>query len=209
MNYLELTEAYLVPPSCGGEDCPNNKIILTQFEARAKHNDTWEDWQIRRQNLGTYWEVPSVKEKLSMIKPHRYTKFVHNLVWEVDNIWARKFKNFEKLTMLVKRINKKMRKEFDTETFKAYVEKFYVDESFTRLYNYYIQTGKDKWFAPSLDHITPVSKGGSQIDLDNIMFITWFENHVKESTPLAEWVLVREDVKQNPEKYFKTMESSE
>lgn len=203
MDYLRMTEAYLIPPSKKGEDVPNNKIMLTGLEARAKHSDTWEEWLVRRQDLGTYFEVPIVKEKLSIIKPHRFTKFVHNLVWEVDNIWARQFKNFEKLTCLVKRINKKMRKEMDTPMFKAYVEKFYFDENYNNIYNYYISKGKDRMLAPSLEHVNPVSKGGSQTDLDNIIFITFFENHVKEATPNDEWQEVKKDLLANPSKYLK------
>lgn len=203
MDYLKTTEAYLTPPSKNGKDIPTNKVILTALEARAKHSDTWEEWLEKRKNFKVYFDVPVVKEKLSIIRPHRFSKYVFNLVWDVDLVWARRFKNLEKMTLLVKRINKKMRKDMDTEMFKAYVEKFYFDENYNNIYNYYISMGKDKMLSPSLDHINPVSKGGSQTDLDNIIFITFFENHVKEATPNDEWQEVKKDLLANPSKYFK------
>lgn len=43
------------------------------------------------------------------------------------------------------------------------------------------------WAKPSLDHIIPKSKGGSDEDISNFQFLTVFENLAKRDMTQNEW----------------------
>ncbi len=83
------------------------------------------------------------------------------------------------------------------EWYKSFIEKFYYDINFNRLYKNYLDSNNDKYKKPSLDHITPRSKGGKN-DLENLRFITYLENMCKRDMTLNEW----ENIKQRLGEYF-------
>ena len=69
---------------------------------------------------------------------------------------------------------------------KAFLDKFYFDERFNRIYDKWRDTGENKWYYPSLDH--KVSKfNGENWDLENLQFLTWFENRAKAEMNQSEW----------------------
>lgn len=47
-----------------------------------------------------------------------------------------------------------------------------------------------KLLRPSLDHILPKSRGGSE-ELNNLQFLTWFENFSKRDMTQKEWEVVK------------------
>lgn len=97
-----------------------------------------------------------------------------------------KYEDFERLKFLNGAIARH-RKEFQSdEKYISYLDKFYYDKNFNTLYDNWIQSGKNKWFIPSIDHINPKSKGGI-CDLSNIQFLTWFENRAKAEMTQEEW----------------------
>ncbi len=118
------------------------------------------------------------------------------LYCDVTLEWLQSFPDFEKFKFL-SNITSKHRKHFPTEKYIAYIERFYHDPQFNTIYSKWLETGKNKWFIPSIDHINPKSKGGS-FDLDNLRFITWFENKAKADMSLEDW----EKVKANIFDYF-------
>jgi len=69
---------------------------------------------------------------------------------------------------------------------KAFLDRFYFDDGFNAVYDAWIAHEKDKWRYPSLDHINPKANGGN-FEIDNLRFITWFENRAKADMPLADW----------------------
>ncbi len=68
----------------------------------------------------------------------------------------------------------------------AFLDTFYFDDAFNAVYDVWIASGKNKWCYPSIDHKTPKANGGNWT-LDNLQFITWFENRAKADMTLAEW----------------------
>lgn len=74
----------------------------------------------------------------------------------------------------------------EDEKRKAFLDRFYFDESFNAIYEAWVASGNNKWWYPSLDHKSPRCNGGN-FDLDNLQFITWFENRAKWDMPQDEW----------------------
>lgn len=69
---------------------------------------------------------------------------------------------------------------------KEFLDKFYFDEQFNRLYDRWQESGENKWYYPSIDHIS--SKfNGENWNLDNLQFLTWFENRAKAEMNQDEW----------------------
>ena len=57
--------------------------------------------------------------------------------------------------------------------------------------------GKEKYKKPSLDHIVPKSKGGTN-DIENLQFLSWFENRCKNDMSKEDW----NNLKLNIQEYF-------
>lgn len=73
----------------------------------------------------------------------------------------------------------------------SFLDHFYFDEAFNAVYDAWLASGKNKWFYPSLDHKHAASNGGGW-GLDNLRFITWFENRAKAEMGVEEWETFRE-----------------
>jgi hypothetical protein len=73
----------------------------------------------------------------------------------------------------------------------AFLNKFYFDRAFNSLYDQWIAHNQDKWYRPTLDHIEPLTNGGSW-RLVNLQFLTWFENRAKADMSNAEWQSFKE-----------------
>ena len=117
-----------------------------------------------------------------------------HLKYDVDLDWLMSFEDMRKLKYLNKSISRKRDYTgFDTKLYIKFIEKFYNDDNFNRLYDKWILTN-DKYIKPSLDHIKPKSKGGSLIDLDNLRFISWFENRTKMDFDEDEWILIKNKI---------------
>jgi len=104
------------------------------------------------------------------------------------------FSNFEKFLLIHKAFLKTSNIDIiniSLEEYKKNIEYFYNDEQFNKIYNFWqrhkneTQTFYD-WAKPSLDHIIPKSKGGTE-DLENLQFLTVFENLAKRDMTWDEW----------------------
>lgn len=103
------------------------------------------------------------------------------------------FKDFEKFLLIHKLLMQGTRNYYVTVPLCEYEEVvtyFYNDKQFNTLYDFWKKEEKVNtfydWAKPSLDHIIPKSKGGTN-DLKNIQFLTVFENLAKRDMTMQEW----------------------
>ena len=103
------------------------------------------------------------------------------------------FQDFEKFAYLHKQIVKLFRVNELTELYyKEYIDKFYNEEQFNNIYMTWKESNNEKdttfydWYKPSLDHIVPKSRGGDN-SLDNLQYLTVFENLSKRDMTMIEW----------------------
>lgn len=103
---------------------------------------------------------------------------VNHIQWDVDLNFYLQFPDVEKLKCLNRLVSRdRVSCHFDSAKYKAFITKFYYDGRFNLQHELYMKS-KSIWDKPSLDHILPLSKGGSW-DLDNLQIISWFENRAK------------------------------
>lgn len=79
----------------------------------------------------------------------------------------------------------------NSEEYRKIIDYFWHDKQFNCVYNFWKNNQSDKitfydWAKPSLDHIIPSSKGGTNT-LDNFQFLTTFENLAKRDMTMKEW----------------------
>ena len=163
----------------------NRKIIISD-----KHKDKISI------SLKIGYDSGKIKKRtgVKLSKQHVYKNMMVHLKYDVDLDWLMSFEDMRKLKYLNKSISRKRDYTgFDTKLYIKFIEKFYNDDNFNRLYDKWILTN-DKYIKPSLDHIKPKSKGGSLIDLDNLRFISWFENRTKMDFDEDEWILIKNKI---------------
>ena len=97
------------------------------------------------------------------------------------------YEDLNKLQLLIRLTSKHFKHlGVNDEVRKAFLDKFYFDEAFNKIYDKWQLTGENKWYFPSLDH--KVSKfNGENWELDNLQFLTWFENRAKAEMNQDEW----------------------
>ena len=147
-------------------------------------------------------DVPTRKQKnLRGVKKfdcdteRNYNNMATHLRFDVSVSWLMRFDDFSKLKLLNDVItNRSGRWDVSTEWYKSYVERFYNDEQFNRIYADWVDSGNVKYKKPSLDHITPKAKGGTN-ELINLQFLTWFENRCKNDMTQTEWDNLKLNIK--------------
>jgi len=128
-----------------------------------------------------------------MPKASLYKNMSAHLKWDVTSEWLAKFDDIEKLKFINRAItNRDGRYPFTTDEYKEYINKFYNDLKFNTLYKKWLGTN-NKYLKPSLDHIIPKSKGGTN-NLDNLQFLSWFENRCKSDMSQKEWDLLKNNI---------------
>ena len=140
-----------------------------------KHEPISEETR-RKISKSTKGRVSSWTGK-KMPKSAIYKNMLTHIRWDISLDFLTQFDNIEKLKCLNKMLFKRTPENFGTKNYKLFITKFYYDEKFNKQFNYFSES-KNKWDMPSLDHIIPLSKGGTW-DLDNLQILSWFENRAK------------------------------
>jgi len=126
-----------------------------------------------------------------------YRNMAAHLRFDIEWKWLARFDDVEKLKCLNDCItNRSGRFAVDTGWYREYIKKFYSDRQFNEIFSLWIGS-KEKYLKPSIDHINPVSHGGTN-EISNIQFLTWFENRCKNDMTQKEW----DDLKNNIDQYL-------
>ena len=127
-----------------------------------------------------------------------YKNMAAHLRFDVTWQWLSQFDDIEKLKFLNASLtNRDKRWDESSEWYIAYIERFYFDNQFNLLYDRWNKSGCKPYMKPSIDHITPKAKGGTNA-LDNLQFLTWFENRCKNDMSQEDW----DKMKSNILEYF-------
>ena len=130
-----------------------------------------------------------------MPKSSLYKNMSVHIRFDVSAEWLAEFSDIEKLKFLNRCITDRSgRFDVSTEWYVSYIEKFYDDNQFNNIYFNWIVSQRNKWLRPTLDHINPKASGGCN-SLDNLQFLTWFENRAKCDMSQAEWEQVKANIK--------------
>ena len=130
-----------------------------------------------------------------MTKSSVYKNMAAHLRFDVSVEWLLAFEDIEKLKFLNRSVGRGERFDITTEEYKAYIVRFYKDYQFNRLYKKWLDSEQCKWKRPTIDHINPRSNGGCN-KVENLQFLTWFENRAKCDMSQEDWDIVKENIKE-------------
>ena len=163
-----------------------NKLRVFTKEHRQKISDS-------RKALYASGAITTWSKGKKMSRDHILKNMKAHLKYDVSLEWLDSFTDIEKLKFLNGSIKRKRDYEgFTTEIYKQFIEKFYEDKKFNKLYAKWIET-KDKWIKPSLDHIQAKANGGTLL-LDNLQFVSWLENRAKVDIKQDKWDKIKKDI---------------
>ena len=129
-----------------------------------------------------------------MPKESLYKNMASHLRFNVSSEWLSQFEDVEKLKFLNRCITDRGgRFKVNDDWYKSYILKFYYDRQFDNIYKKWFGSG-DKYLIPTIDHINPKANGGNN-EIDNLQFLTWFENRAKNDMSQDEWDRVKTNIK--------------
>lgn len=116
--------------------------------------------------------------------------------FDVDYQWYLQFTNLDKIKILHRMIRQKGRGKLinSTEEYKEYITKYYYDITFNYIFAKWQETGSPL-YKPSIDHITPLSKGGKNT-LENYRITTWFENNARNNIDMDKWNILKPNIQE-------------
>jgi len=130
----------------------------------------------------TSWTKGKRMSKMSL-----YKNMIAHIRFDIKLDWVIQFHYIEKIKVLNKCITcRGGRFDCDTDWYISYINKFYSDMQFNMVYATWISREKEPYLRPSIDHILPRSKGGTN-DISNLQFLSWFENRCKNDMTQLEW----------------------
>ncbi len=149
--------------------------IETTREGRSRKpitNETREKISEAKKRCIGFWKGKKMPKK------SLYKNMKTHCKRDIELDFFEKFEDIERLKILNNILTRdRVSIHFDDKKYKDFIEKFYYDKRFIEQCKIYEET-KNKYDKPSLDHIKPLSRGGSW-ELDNLQIVSWFENRAK------------------------------
>jgi len=119
--------------------------------------------------------------------------FLASTKMPISQEFLEQFDNFERFLLIHKQLTLTAGKSpatYDIEEYYQDILYFYYDPQFNKVYDFWQKQPRGDtfydWAKPSLDHIIPKSKGGSN-KKENLEFLTVFENLSKRDMLKSEW----------------------
>lgn len=177
----------------------NRELIISDYINGMPAYKIADKYKVNFKNIKLLLVENKIEIRTRHSKQLKYKYIKRALRFDVPLEWLMQFQNIEKLKFLNKQIMERGDNRFNenADWYQSYIEKFYFDKDFNRLYEQYLESGKNAYKKPSLDHIVPRSKGGTNA-IDNIRFVSFLENMSKRDLSLEEW----ENVKSKLDYYF-------
>lgn len=132
------------------------------------------------------------KEKKHIPPELKRARYIASRIrYDVDENFYLQFNDLDKVIFLNRTIrNERFRHtEITTQWYIDYINKFYYDPQFNRIYDAWKKSG-DWLLRPSIEHIKPISKGGTD-DLINLRFLTVVENRAKMDILQEKWDYIK------------------
>lgn len=126
--------------------------------------------------------------------------FLATIKQDIDENFIEQFDDIDKFMFVHKMISGSVTDGYYTncpvEEYKQAITTIYYDKQFIHVYNFWkSQTEKYKtfydWAKPSIDHIVPKSRGGSN-NIENLQILTVFENLNKRDMTQDEWTYFKQ-----------------
>jgi len=172
-----------------------NEIAIEKIEKKSNRKyrnltDSTKD-KISKSLLGK----PSGRLGKSMSLRHKYNNIKSQL--RMPTLKLEQYSNYDKLRFIFQwicplRTSKTNDENYDygQSYIEKFIEKFYNDEYFNELYDSWVNTNNNKLIRPTIDHIIPRARGGTN-HLDNLQILSWFENRAKGDMTEEEWKLFK------------------
>ena len=177
------------------------KAIVPKEEKHSQYNGTLmycDCLLCGRKNIQvrfTYLSDNGNYDQLTCGCGRKIRAFLSSARQEITEEFLLNFKDFEKFLFIHKMLTHIKDNYYGVKCnffeYSEAVRKLYNDAQFNSVYNFWLNNkNKTKTFydlaKPSLDHIVPLSKGGTS-HIDNLQVLTVFENLSKRDMTMEEW----------------------
>jgi len=168
------------------------KRILTKYGVTLNNSNRKRkpETEEQRRKIGLASRGRQTRLGMKASKELLYKNMVAHMSLPIELEFVMQFEDVEKLKYLNSVITRdRVKIHFDADKYKAFIKHFYNDKQFNEVYNDWLQD-KQPYALPSLDHIIPLSRGGSW-ELDNLQFLPWCVNRAKNDFLPDEWERIK------------------